>query len=41
MTTITTAGEMLQPYAPPTTHDTAGGKLVGLLSRRAGGEGEL
>jgi hypothetical protein len=35
------AGEVLQPDAPSTTHDTAGGKLVGLLSRRAGGEGVL
>ncbi|MEU1012864.1 hypothetical protein [Streptomyces sp. NPDC005890] len=35
------AGEVLQPDAPPTTHDTPGGKLVGLLSRRAGGEGVL
>src|SRR4051812_556678 len=35
------AGEGLQPDAPSTTHDTAGGKLVGLLSRRAGGEGVL
>ncbi|MEV5318167.1 hypothetical protein AB0K92_11000 [Streptomyces sp. NPDC052687] len=35
------AGEVLRPDAPPTTHDTPGGKLVGLLSRRAGGEGVL
>ncbi|GAB2756028.1 hypothetical protein [Streptomyces bullii] len=35
------AGEVLQPDVPPTTHDTPGGKLVGLLSRRAGGEGVL
>ncbi|MFI9152438.1 hypothetical protein [Streptomyces sp. NPDC053367] len=35
------AGEVLQSDAPPTTHDTPGGKLVGLLSRRAGGEGVL
>ncbi|GAA2544258.1 MULTISPECIES: hypothetical protein [Streptomyces] len=35
------AGEVLRPDAPPTTHDTPGGKLVGLLGRRAGGEGVL
>ncbi|MFE9676713.1 hypothetical protein ACFYO5_21620 [Streptomyces sp. NPDC006259] len=35
------AGEVLRPDAPPTTHDTPGGKLVGLLTRRAGGEGVL
>ncbi|CAL9672862.1 hypothetical protein SUDANB105_07643 [Streptomyces sp. enrichment culture] len=35
------AGEVLQPDTPPTTHDTPGGKLMGLLSRRAGGEGVL
>ncbi|MER8219351.1 hypothetical protein ABTZ58_01840 [Streptomyces sp. NPDC094143] len=35
------AGEVLEPDAPPTTHDTPGGKLVGLLGRRAGGEGVL
>lgn len=35
------AGEILQADAPPTTHDTPGGKLVGLLSRRSGGEGVL
>jgi hypothetical protein len=35
------AGEELQPDAPPTTRDTPGGKLVGLLSRRASGEGVL
>ncbi|OYP14717.1 hypothetical protein CFC35_09420 [Streptomyces sp. FBKL.4005] len=35
------AGEVLRPDTPPTTHDTPGGKLVGLLSRRAGGEGVL
>ncbi|WP_234443021.1 hypothetical protein [Streptomyces cellulosae] len=34
------AGEVLRPDEP-TTHDTPGGKLVGLLSRRAGGEGVL
>lgn len=35
------AGEVLRPDTPPTTHDTPGGKLVGLLSRRSGGEGVL
>ncbi|MGC3000631.1 hypothetical protein ACPF8X_20295 [Streptomyces sp. G35A] len=34
-------GEVMLPDAPPTTHETPGGKLVGLLSRRAGGEGVL
>jgi hypothetical protein len=34
-------GEIMRADAPPTTHDTPGGKLVGLLSRRAGGEGVL
>ncbi|MFI6034754.1 hypothetical protein ACIBBD_11435 [Streptomyces sp. NPDC051315] len=34
-------GEVMRPDTPPTTHDTPGGKLVGLLSRRAGGEGVL
>lgn len=34
-------GEVLKPDAPPTTHRTPGGKLVGLLSRRAEGEGVL
>jgi hypothetical protein len=34
-------GEVLEPDAPPTTHDTPGGRVVGLLSRRAGGEGVL
>ena len=33
-------GEVLLPDEP-TTHDTPGGKVVGLLSRRAGGEGVL
>jgi hypothetical protein len=31
----------MEPDAPPTTRDTPGGKLVGLLGRRAGGEGVL
>ncbi|GAA2285946.1 hypothetical protein GCM10010145_39690 [Streptomyces ruber] len=35
------AGEVMRPDTPPTTHDTPGGKLVGLLSRRASGEGVL
>ncbi|MFD5266319.1 hypothetical protein [Streptomyces sp. NPDC058335] len=35
------AGEVLRPDVPPTTHDTPGGRLVGLLTRRAGGEGVL
>jgi hypothetical protein len=34
-------GEVMLPDAPPTVHDTPGGKLVGLLTRRAGGEGVL
>lgn len=34
-------GEVLEPDTPPTTHDTPGGKLIGLLSRRASGEGVL
>ncbi|MGW0337383.1 hypothetical protein ACWD0J_37145 [Streptomyces sp. NPDC003011] len=34
-------GEVMQPDTPPTTRETPGGKLVGLLSRRAGGEGVL
>jgi uncharacterized membrane protein len=38
---ILEAGEVLQPDAPPTTHETLGGKLVGLLGRRSGGEGVL
>jgi hypothetical protein len=33
-------GEVLRPDEP-TTHDTPGGRLIGLLSRRAGGEGVL
>lgn len=35
------AGEVLRPDAPPTTRPTPGGKLVGLLGRRSGGEGVL
>ncbi|MEV5435353.1 hypothetical protein AB0K80_04870 [Streptomyces sp. NPDC052682] len=35
------AGEVLEPDTPPTTHDTPGGRLIGLLSRRAGEEGVL
>jgi hypothetical protein len=34
------AGEVLVPDEP-TTHDTPGGKVVGLFSRRASGEGVL
>ncbi|GAA2442796.1 hypothetical protein [Streptomyces glaucus] len=34
-------GEVMLPDTPPTTHDTPGGRLVGLLSRRASGEGVL
>ncbi|MFF8315993.1 hypothetical protein ACF06V_02375 [Streptomyces bobili] len=35
------AGEVLRPDAPSSTHDTPGGRLVGLMTRRAGGEGVL
>ncbi|SDD30664.1 hypothetical protein [Streptomyces prasinopilosus] len=35
------AGEVLRPDAPPTTRPTPGGKLIGLLGRRSGGEGVL
>ncbi|MFF5426470.1 MULTISPECIES: hypothetical protein [unclassified Streptomyces] len=35
------AGEVLLPDAPPTGHESPGGKLIGTLSRRAGGEGVL
>jgi hypothetical protein len=34
-------GEIMLPDAPPTVHGTPGGRLVGLLTRRAGGEGAL
>jgi hypothetical protein len=34
-------GEVMLPDAPPTTRGTAGGKVIGLLSRRSGGEGVL
>ncbi|MFF8382523.1 hypothetical protein [Streptomyces kanasensis] len=34
------AGEVLEPDAP-TTRDTPGGRLVGLVTRRSGGEGVL
>ncbi|MEU0030508.1 hypothetical protein [Streptomyces sp. NPDC006335] len=34
------AGEVLVPDEP-TTHDTPGGKVIGLFSRRASGEGVL
>ncbi|AEM85527.1 hypothetical protein Strvi_6030 [Streptomyces violaceusniger Tu 4113] len=35
------AGEVLLPDAPPTTHESPGGKVIGLLTRRSGGEGVL
>ncbi|AIS02097.1 hypothetical protein [Streptomyces glaucescens] len=35
------AGEVLHPDTPSTTRETPGGKLVGLLVRRSGGEGVL
>ncbi|MEU0336722.1 hypothetical protein [Streptomyces sp. NPDC006193] len=35
------AGEVLHPDTPSTTRPTPGGKLVGLLVRRSGGEGVL
>lgn len=35
------AGEVLHPDTPPTTRETPGGRLVGLLVRRSGGEGVL
>ncbi|CAM5693772.1 hypothetical protein [Streptomyces fumanus] len=35
------AGEVLLPDAPPTTRPTPGGKLVEMVTRRAGGEGVL
>ncbi|GGS36567.1 hypothetical protein AB0E75_32185 [Streptomyces griseoviridis] len=35
------AGEVLRPDAPPTTRPTPGGKLVGMVTRRSGGEGVL
>ncbi|GAA3501790.1 hypothetical protein GCM10019016_088970 [Streptomyces prasinosporus] len=35
------AGEVLRPDTPPTTRPTPGGKLIGLLGRRSGGEGVL
>ncbi|MFE7908509.1 MULTISPECIES: SRPBCC family protein [Streptomyces] len=34
-------GEVMLPDTPPTTRPTPGGRLVGLLSRRSGGEGVL
>ncbi|MFD0687921.1 hypothetical protein [Actinomadura fibrosa] len=34
-------GEIMKPDAPPTTRSTPGGKLVGLVTRRASGEGRL
>ncbi|GGX67010.1 hypothetical protein GCM10010358_21920 [Streptomyces minutiscleroticus] len=35
------AGEVMLPDSPPTTHATPGGKALGLLARRSGGEGVL
>ncbi|MFC8342282.1 hypothetical protein [Streptomyces sp. NPDC057280] len=35
------AAEVLRPDAPPTTRSTPGGKLVGVFTRRSGGEGVL
>ncbi|MET7906314.1 hypothetical protein ABZS86_34640 [Streptomyces sp. NPDC005355] len=35
------AGEVMRADAPPTTRETPGGKLIGLLSRRSSGEGVL
>ncbi|MDL4814358.1 hypothetical protein [Actinomadura opuntiae] len=34
-------GEVMRPDAPPTTRPTVGGRLMGLVTRRAGGEGRL
>ncbi|PNV36235.1 hypothetical protein C1708_31225 [Streptomyces sp. DH-12] len=34
-------GEVMLPDAPPTARPTPGGRLVGLFSRRSGGEGVL
>ncbi|MFB4297521.1 hypothetical protein [Actinomadura sp. NTSP31] len=34
-------GEVMRPDAPPTTRPTVGGRLMGLATRRAGGEGRL
>jgi hypothetical protein len=34
-------GEVMRPDAPSTTHDRPGGKVIGLASRRSGGEGVL
>jgi hypothetical protein len=34
-------GEVMRPDAPPTTRETPAGRLVGLLTRRSGGEGVL
>ncbi|MEV5187618.1 hypothetical protein [Streptomyces werraensis] len=34
-------GEVMLPDTPPTTRPTPGGRLVGLFSRRSGGEGVL
>ncbi|MFI8193765.1 hypothetical protein ACIF8T_34180 [Streptomyces sp. NPDC085946] len=38
---ILEAGEVLHPDTPATTRPTPGGKVIGLLGRRSGGEGVL
>ncbi|MGW0466276.1 hypothetical protein ACWDX6_13510 [Streptomyces sp. NPDC003027] len=35
------AGEVMRPDAPPTTRETPAGKVIGMVSRRSGGEGVL
>ncbi|MDN3296361.1 hypothetical protein QWM81_20295 [Streptomyces ficellus] len=34
-------GEVMRPDTPPTTRETPGGKLIGMLARRSSGEGVL
>ena len=34
-------GEAMKPDTPPTVRQTAGGEVIGLPSRRSGGEGVL
>ncbi|MGI5479223.1 hypothetical protein [Streptomyces lavendofoliae] len=34
-------GEVMRPDSPPTTRETPAGKLIGLVTRRSGGEGVL
>lgn len=34
-------GEVMLPDSPPTTRDTPGGRIIGLVTRRSGGEGVL